>query len=239
MFSGKKRHSEVPPCEECTIRSTSMFCNLELHELKKLSEHKTSNIYKKGQSIFYEDRQPHGLYCIYSGKVKIHKYGENGQEQILRFAKPGQIIGYRALLHGDVYSASATAMETSSICYFPKESFMELLMSNSEFCLLTLRRLAGDLKAAEHQLTSMAHKMVTSRLAEAILLLKECYGYEPSSTVLRVIPSRRELANIAGTTTETAIRIIADFKLQGLISFDGKRIEIIHLDKLRQLASAS
>lgn len=239
MFSRTRKNSEVPPCHECTTRCNSMFSNLEIDELKKLSEHKTSNIYRKGQSIFYEDRQPHGVYCVYSGKVKIHKTGENGQEQIVRFARPGQIVGYRALLHGDVYSASATAMETSAICYFPKESFMELLRANTEFCLLTIRRLAEDLKTAEHNLTSMAHKMVSSRLAEALLLLKECYGYEPHTTVLKVVPSRKELANIAGTTTETAIRIIAEFKQLGLITFDGKRIEITQLEKLRQLANAS
>lgn len=239
MFSRTRKNSEVPACHECTTRSTSMFCNLELHELTKISEHKTSNVYRKGQHIFYEDGQPHGVYCIFSGKVKIHKSGENGQDQIVRFAGPGRIVGYRALLHGDVYSASATAMENSVICYFPKEAFMDLLKANTEFCLLTIRRLAEDLKTAEHNLTSMAHKMVSSRLAEALLLLKECYGYEPHSTVLKAVPSRKELASIAGTTTETAIRIIAEFKHQGLITFDGKRIVITQLDKLRQLASAS
>ncbi len=238
MFTRIKRNTDVPPCEECTTRTDSMFCDLEVDELEKLSAHKTSNIYKKGQSIFYEDRQPHGVYCIYSGKVKIHKYGENGQEQILRFARPGNIIGYRALLQGDVYSASATAMETSSICYFPKDAFIDLLRSNSDFSLLTIKRLASDLKTAEHRLTSMAHKMVSSRMAEALLLLKECYGYETQSTVLKAIPSRRELANIAGTTTETAIRIVADFKEQGLVAFDGKRIAILDLEKLQHLANA-
>lgn len=239
MNAEKKRTPDVPPCDLCTMRVNSMFCNLADAELKSISGHKTSNIYKKGQTIFSEDRIPHGVYCIYSGKVKIHTDGENGKEQILRFARPGHIIGYRALLNDDVYTASATAMETSLVCYFPKQTFLHLLQTNPDFSLIIIKKLAADLKVAEHQLTSMAHKVASSRLAEALLMLKECYGFEPDTYLLRVKPSRRELANIAGTTTETAIRIIGELREQGLITFDGKRIGIVQPEKLRTLANAS
>jgi CRP-like cAMP-binding protein len=100
MLFKKSGAAAVPSCEECTTRSESMFCSVDLPSLEKMSGEKSSSIYRKGQTIFYEDRQPHGVYCIYSGKVKIHKYGENGQEQIVRFARAGSLIGYRALLNG-------------------------------------------------------------------------------------------------------------------------------------------
>lgn len=237
MLLRKSRIANIPACEACTTRSTSLFCNLELPALEKLSNEKSSTVYKKGQTIFYEERQPHGVYCIYSGKVKIHKYGEDGQEQIVRFARPGNIIGYRALLNGDTYSASATALETTLVCYFPKQVFIELLKSNPEFSLLTIRQLAGDLRVAEHMLTSMAHKYVDERMAEALILLKECYGYEPETSKINAVLSRRELANLTGTTTETAIRIISDFREKKLIRLEGKKIEILDLEKLYRLAN--
>jgi CRP-like cAMP-binding protein len=237
MFPKKSRIATAPPCEECTTRTTSMFCNVELMQLQKLSSEKTSNVYKKGQTIFYEDRQPHGVYCIYSGKVKIHKCGENGQEQIVRFARPGSIIGYRALLNGDNYSASATALENTVACYFPRQTFIELLKSNQDFSLLTIRKLASDLRTAEHMLTSMAHKFVDERMAEALILLKECYGFEPESSTIDAALSRRELASITGTTTETAIRVISEFKDKNLIRINGKRIEILDIDQLYKIAN--
>src|SRR5688572_2958637 len=101
MYLRSNQSANIPPCEECTMRCNSMFRNLDAASLQKLSAEKTASVYKKGQTIFYENRQPHGVYCIFSGKVKIHKYGEDGQEQIVRFARPGSLIGYRAMLNGD------------------------------------------------------------------------------------------------------------------------------------------
>lgn len=237
MFLRKSQLTQIPPCEECTTRSSSMFCNIDSPSLLKMSAEKSASIYKKGQTIFYENRQPHGVYCIYSGKVKIHKYGEEGQEQIVRFARPGSLIGYRAMLNGDTYSASATAMETTQVCYFPRHVFIDLLKSNPDFSLLTIQHLASDLRIAEQMLTSMAHKYVDERMAEALILLKECYGFEPDSQRINAKLSRRELANLTGTTTETAIRIIAEFRDKNLIRLEGKQIAIVDLEKLHRLAS--
>ncbi|CAN5293175.1 Crp/Fnr family transcriptional regulator [soil metagenome] len=232
MFS---RISIVPACEDCSTKSKSMFCNLDLPELKHLSEGKCANQFKKGQSIFYEGGQPHGVYCIYKGKVKIHTSDEDGREQIVRFARPGNIVGYRALLNGDNYSATATAMEDATVCYFSKQTFFELLKANSDFSLLAIRQLATDLKLAEHMLTSMAHRFVSERLAEALILLKECYGFEADSMILNVVISRREFANVVGTTTETAIRLLSEFKDKNLIRFHGKKIELTDLAALEQM----
>ncbi len=229
------RGNNLPACEECDTRSGSMFCNLNLTELQKLSEGKSGTQFKKGQSIFYEGGQPHGVYCIHSGKVKIHTCDEVGREQIVRFARPGSIIGYRALLNEDHYSATATAMEDSQICYFPKRIFFELLKSNSDFSLLTIRQLAADLRMAEHMVTSMAHRFVGERLAEALILLKECYDYVPNTTILNATLSRREFANVVGTTTETAIRLLSEFRDKNLIRFHGKKVEILNMEGLQQM----
>lgn len=229
---------DLPPCEKCGSLVKSMFCNLELPELQKLSTVKSGSLIKKGQSIFYEGGQPHGVYCIYKGKVKIHTCVEGGKEQIVRFARPGNILGYRALLSGDYYSATATAIEDSLLCYFPKVAFFELLKSNPDFSLMTIRQLAADLRSAEHMVTSMAHRFVGERLAETLLLLKECYGSEPNSAILNATLSRREFANVVGTSTETAIRLLAEFKDKNLIRFHGKKIEILDHGALMQMVRA-
>lgn len=237
MYLRKSHLANIPACEECPMRQNSMFCNIEHASLQVMSAEKTANIYKKGQTIFYENRQPHGVWCIYSGKVKIHKCGEDGQEQIVRFARPGSLIGYRAMLNGDTYSASATALETTHACYFPKHVFVDLLKSNPDFALLTIKQLASDLRIAEQMLTSMAHKYVDERMAEALILLSECYGFELNSQRINAKLSRRELANLTGTTTETAIRIISEFRDKNLIRLDGKQIEIVDIEKLHRMAN--
>src|SRR3989304_3645023 len=89
------------PCDRCKNISNSIFCSMGKNELALLSAGKTFNLYQKKQVIFYEGGQPQGLYCIYSGRVKIHKIRDDGKEQIVRLAKDGSVIGYRSLLVSD------------------------------------------------------------------------------------------------------------------------------------------
>ena len=110
-------------CEHCESRYKSIFCDLKGEHLASINEHKGCNIYKKGQTIFSEGFFPQGLFCINAGKVKVAQVGDNGREQIIRLTKDGDILGYRALLSGEKYSASAVAIEDCSVCLIPKDIF--------------------------------------------------------------------------------------------------------------------
>ena len=118
----KIKKIEVPRCSDCEALNVSMFCSLNNAEETTLSDNKVHGVFKKGQVIFFEGHQPQNLFCIYSGKVKIFKLGDDGKEQIVRFAKSSDLIGYRALLSGENYFASATAMEETIVCCSPKTS---------------------------------------------------------------------------------------------------------------------
>ncbi len=80
----KSRKQELCDCCDCDHRGASFFCEMTQEDLSSLSVNKSSSIYKSGQVIFNESNRPHGLYCIYEGKVKLSKIGNNGKEQILR-----------------------------------------------------------------------------------------------------------------------------------------------------------
>lgn len=180
---------------------------------------------------------PSGLYCINSGKVKIYQRGYEGKEQIIRLAKNGDILGYRALISGEGYSATATAIEDSKICLIPKEVFYELLQSNAEITKLMMKLLANELKDAESKITNLAQKPVIERLAEALLMLKEYYGNQEDDNSLNINITREEIANIIGTATETAIRLLSELKKEGILDLSGKKITIINNDSLMKLAN--
>ncbi len=180
---------------------------------------------------------PSGLYCINSGKVKIYQRGYEGKEQIIRLAKNGDILGYRALISGEGYSATATAIEDSKICLIPKEVFYELLQSNAEITKSMMKLLANELKDAESKITNLAQKPVIERLAEALLMLKEYYGNKEDDNSLNINITREEIANIIGTATETAIRLLSELKKEGILDLSGKKITIINNDSLMKLAN--
>lgn len=232
-----KKRPEIPPCENCTSRYKSIFCNLSIEELEQLSEHKGCAYYKKEQIIFREEAYPHGLFCVNRGKVKISKIGTEGKEQIVRLAREGDIIGYRALLSGEAYTASAFALEETDICYIPKETFYQILENNPGLSLQMMKRLAHDLKSAEEKIINLAQKPVRERLAEALLFLKNVYGLEEDQKTLKVVMKREEIANIAGTSVESTIRTLSEFNKEKLIKIEGKKIRIMDFNELLYTAN--
>lgn len=227
----------VPHCLECDSFNSSMFCSLNSAEEINLSDKKVHNLFKKGQIVFYEGQEAKNLFCIFSGKVKIFKLGDDGKEQIVRFAKKGDVIGYRALLGGEKYFASASVMEDAVICWFPKQIIEELLNNNSKFARQTINLLSKDLRIAEQIILNMAQKPVRDRIAEVLLMLKEYYGIDEINETINTTLSREEIANIAGTSTETCIRILSEFNSDGVIKIIGKSIKIANIPKLLQIAN--
>jgi CRP/FNR family transcriptional regulator len=231
----KQMAEDVASCDKCGSAHESIFCVLSRMELSALSTSKSHISYRKGQLIFYEGNHPQGLYCIYSGKVKIHKLGHDGKDQILRLAKKGNVIGYRALLSDDNYHASATAIEDSQICFFPKTAYQNQIISNPLLSMQIIRLLSTDLKSAEQKAMNMVQKQVRERIIETLLMLKEFFGLEADNATINTVLTRVSIGNIAGTTTETTIRVLSDLQKKKLVELNGKKIKILNSKELVQM----
>ena len=217
------------PCSLCPGKENSLFDELPREDLDILSQHKTCIRYKKGQTLFYEGTRPMGLFCINSGKVKVYKISSEGKEQILKLAKPGDFLGYRALISEEFYNSSATVIEEGAMCYIPKSDFLEIMQKNPRFFQRMAKRVAHELGLMEQKLVTIAQKSVRERLAATLIMLKETYGMEgDESDLIDIALSREDLANIIGTATETVIRLLSDFKSQKLISLQGKKIKVLN-----------
>jgi CRP/FNR family transcriptional regulator len=228
---------EPVDCQNCKKRFTSVFCRVENDTVDSINDEKVCTPYKKGQVIFHEGARPLGIYCVNRGKIKLVKLGEDGKEQILRLIKPGDLMGYRALLSGDRYSASAVVMEDSGICFIPKELFMGVLQKDGVLSMEIMKLLSDDLRKAETNITHLAQKPVRERLAEALLFIKETYGFEVDGKTIDLKITREELANIVGTATETTIRLLSELKNEGVLQLDGKKIAVLNLAKLVRIAN--
>ena len=231
-----KKKFETPFCEECDSRDHSIFCSLAENDLERLSMEKTCNMYKDGQFIFNEGNSAAGLYCLHTGKAKLYRLGGDGNEQIVRLVKEGDILGYRSLISGEAYGASAVALEDCIICFIPKKTFMDLLTTKCEIAKRVMELLSGDLKSAEDKLMGIAHKPVRDRLAEVLFMFKEFFGTEEDGHTINISLTREEIANIIGTATETTIRILAEFRKEGLIDISGRKIKMLKPKKLLRIA---
>lgn len=214
-------------CQSCKQSQTSIICKTKHEFLDKINHQKVSTVYKKGQIIFHEGAYPFGVFCVNEGKIKLSKQGDDGKEQIIRLLKGGDVLGYRALLSGERYSASAIALEDTQICFIPKDLFIVILQQDAGLAFEMMKLLSDELHKAEIKLTHLAQKPVRERLAETLLFIKETYGFESDGYTLSVRLSREEIANLVGTATESTIRLLSEFKKDGMIDLEGKKIKIL------------
>lgn len=224
-----------PVCKLCESRMDSIFQNTTEDEQQHISSQKSCKVFKRGEIIFHEGQRPSGLYCINKGKIKVYKLGDEGREQIVRLDKPGDVLGYRALISGEAYKAAASALEDCVVCFIPASIIFEMMEKNPEISFRMMRIFSDDLKNAENRLTDFTQKPVRERLAQTLLSLSESYG-STEEGYLSIYLTRQEWANLMGTTTETAIRTISEFNKEGLIAIKGKKIAIQNENDLVSLA---
>lgn len=231
--------SRVVPldCKECEERKNCVFSNLEDCYLNEISDTKNANFYSKGSILFQENNYPLGLFGVFKGKVKLYKTSETGKEHILRLAKVGDVLGYRALISGEKYEVSAAALEDCYTCFIPKNIFLDILKSSPHLTHNIMGLLTSDLKVAEDKIADLAQKSVKERLAESLLMLRDYYGVDEKTQTINVTLSREDLANLVGTATETLIRTLTEFKKNELIALKGKKISLLKPKMLEELAN--
>jgi CRP-like cAMP-binding protein len=219
-------------CKDCPNCKMSVFSDLKEDEFDFLNYEKSIVQLHKGQILFLQDTKPHGLYCVKKGKVKIFRRGSEGKEQIVRLAHDADVVGYRALISDENYQCGAAALEETTLCYVPKPALDKLMDRNVSIYKKMISVLADDLKSAELKISDLAQKPVRERVAETLIMIKEKYGLESDGVTLNVVLTREEMANLVGTATESLIRILSDFKKEGFIEVENKRIKIIDFDHL-------
>lgn len=199
--------------------------------LKKLSEEKELKIYRKKEEIYKEANYPRGIYFLNKGKIKTSKIGENGKEFITGLYKDGDFFGYLALLEESTYSDSATTLEECEIYLLPKEDFYALVYKNAEVSKRFIKMLSDDLREKEEQLVKLAYNSVRKKVADALVTLYDRFKNENEQTFTINI-SREDLANIAGTATESTIRTLSDLKDEKLVEVQAGKITILNYEKL-------
>ena len=182
-------------------------------------------MYKRGQMVFQEGTNPAGLYCLNAGKVKLYKHASDGKEQIVRIAKPGDFLGYCSLLAGNPYSVSASALEDATICMVPKKNISDLTKNNNRFSEGMMKLLCRTIEESVIKMADLAYKPVRGRVAEALLFLQKFY-MEDDNPEGKVVITREDLAAFVGSVKETTIRVLKEFKEDGLIETKKSEIEI-------------
>ena len=202
--------------------------------LENLTKDRHINHYKKKQIIYSEGNHPNKLYYIERGKVKTFKTNTDGKELTVGLYGAGEFIGYIALLEGTMYKETAEAIGESEVAIIPIEEFKGLIESNKEVMTKFIKLLAKNVTEKEEQLLGLAYNSLRKRVADALITLLQKYKKTHVENFSIQI-SREDLANIAGTATESLIRTLSDFRTEKLIDIQAGEIVILNEKKLGSL----
>ena len=221
---------------ECLVRSHNLFRHLTDEELSRLQDEKLVEFHRRGSIIYQEGNRINGFYCIGKGIIKVYKTGIDGKEQIIRFARKGDIIGFRSVLSRELACTTAEIIEDAVTCFIPGETLIHLVKNNGNFSIELMQLTCKELGEANEYITDIAQKTVRERLAEILIHLVNEFGLDESN-ILQITLTREELANIVGTATESVIRLLSEFKQDKLIEISGRKVKILNIPGLMRVGN--
>ena len=219
-------------CGACENENCLIKRNLQTLTGSEFVDNKSTLKCKKGQQFIMEGAPVNGLFFILKGTVKVFRTGINGREQIVRFAKEGEIIGHRGFGTEEYYSIGAIALQDSVLCYFSKDDLQVTLLENPQFAYDMMLFYANELNRSENKVKSISQMTVRERVIDTLLYINRKFG--DLRGFLNLPLSRKEYADYAGTTEEQVIRVFSALKKENLITAKGKKIGISDIQLLKK-----
>jgi CRP-like cAMP-binding protein len=214
----------------CTVPFSSC---LSEEEIKEIYQHSNVVKYDRKEVVFRQNTRTSHIMFVKSGLIKIYKEGRNNKYIILRIAIPDDFLGLMSIYGGDTHQYSASAIYPSEICFIDIDIFNKILKTNGEFTLKIINLISNDGLFIFDRLMSQSHKQLPGRIADVILYFSEIL-YKTNEFEFPF--TRRELAELAGTTKESFIRTLAEFKHDKIINLDGARVTINSMNIIKTLS---
>jgi CRP-like cAMP-binding protein len=221
---------------ETLLRSCPLFSRLTPEDRKKLAQISVVRGYSRDERIFSEGDASDLMFTILSGQIKVVKAIPSGKELILEILGPGDPLGAVAAYEARPYPASAVALEDSTCVASKRGDFMTLL----ETCPSLVRGLLGgfSLRVIElgKRLSEITGSRVEARFAQIFLKLVDRLGQPRAAAIFVPLAlSRQDLADLAGTTIETSIRIMSRWGKEGVVSTEAEGFVVRDREALEQL----
>ena len=220
------------------LAQSALFAPLSEQERSTVARRFSPQRYQKDDYLFWEGEPAQWLVFVTEGQVKMIKHSESGRETILATFGPGQIVGEVGVLVGDVYPATAQALEPASTLNLRRGDYVDLVRQYPDLAWALIQELGRRLQAAHETIRSLAVEKVERRVARVVLRMANTAGERLDDGTVRIsVPlSRQDIADMAGTVIETAIRALSKFQKQGLIETREGHIVLLEAHRLVAIA---
>ncbi len=226
-----QNYSEKTNCLNCK-KSAKCFQRLIPAELEFINKNKTQISYSKGENICKQGAFASYISYISDGLVKLYLESPNNKNINLRILKTSEFIGLSSIYGDNIYNYSAKALSDSTVCLIDKASFKKLLLNNGKFASEIIRLYCLYEKQMFNTIKSIGHKQMHGRLADALLYLTN-KGSKHENIYSYI--SRKDIAEFSGISLESTVRLLTEWKKEGILKIEGRNIEITDLDKLKKI----
>jgi CRP/FNR family transcriptional regulator, anaerobic regulatory protein len=224
-------------CTSCAVKDHSAMKDCPAECLEIISAKKGVIAFLKGQRIVIEGTVTPYVYFVKSGKIKIYATDQAGHEMIIRFTKPGDLLGFENVDMRKELKLTAMAMENSLLCYLPHDTFTKLAKHFPQLSMGLLKYYKQEFEESVINSTKLAYLSVPGKVAYALWMMYKMYGVDKNDNTLNLLLSRQEIGNLAFTTKEQVSKTFSFFKKNGIIKTIGNfRIAINNLDALKNIA---
>lgn len=214
------------------LRNTAIFSHLDAEPLATVSRLAVERHIKASEFLYHEGDFPRHFYVVAEGIIKILKHSLSGKDFIIAFSGPGEVLGNLALFLGQPRTTSAQALTAARVLTIKNNDFLAFLRRRPELSYEILRHIlvivSGRFTSAISRLTASTGERADQRLADVLFALSLKYGPALSFT-------REQIAQMAGTTTETAMRFVSRLERMHIVGAPRRKIIILDQMKLRRL----
>jgi len=213
------------------IRQSPLFAGTTDEDIAAILRICKVKEYDRAEVLFDEGDVAQGFYIVAAGRVKVYKLSPEGKERILHVVQPGGNFAEAAIFADGLYPASAEPLEKSTLIFFPKRDFLDLLTAQGRIAINMIGGLSRFLRLFAGQIEELTFRDVPSRLARYLLELSN-----ERNGAIELPTSKSAIASRLGTVSETLSRTFRKLSDEGLIRVEGKTIVILDADRLSDLA---
>ena len=233
----KRKPCLTENCDTCALRAKAVLCDLEGDDLAEFQNIKHSIEYEPHQTVFYEGHSCLGLYLLCRGKVKLTRSSVRGQRRIVRILGSGELIEKHVFVERALHEATCETLEPVQVCIIDKERYLAVIHRNPQLAIKLIQLLSNEHGVNMDQLDQFTFKAARERLAGLLLELGDRFGKKSADRVqVGLALKREEIAEMAGITVETAIRLLSVFRNEGLLAIEGRDITLLNPDRLARIA---
>jgi CRP/FNR family transcriptional regulator len=215
------------------LKQSYLCYELNEKELADVAEIVSIKDTAKGEILFFQGDPAKGFYTLIKGRIRIYKSSPDGKEYTLHIIRPGQMFAEAAIFGSSIYPAYCTALEDSTVAFFPKERFISLITRSPNISLKMIAALSAFVREFNQKVEDLSIKEVSSRLAAYIL----DQSMKTGSNILILETSKSDLAGYLGTISATLSRNFKKLKELKIIDVSGKKITILNRNRLEDIAA--